>query len=826
MNQDRSFRRLSIYFGLFATIAASMIGLGQDSWNLPMLVCIACIVSAIYTDRYGWFSLHRWLVYIGMIAGAGVAIFEFLGNGGTQPLQSVGNLLVYVQLPLMFQKKSKRVFEQWGVFLLLELVVAALVNDNVLYGVMMLPVLGIGCAALMALAQFASHLRHNESFSESTSYFARMIHWIGKEQFVTKRNSGITLTASKPSWSERETKSVTFAPSRWISSILPTAASVFVFSVAYFFILPRLNSGAYEGFGGGYGSIGFSEQISLGQIGQLLQNETPAFRMELRNAKTGEFYLLNQPPYIRATVVHTYIPGKESGSWQMADGGAALSNRMVHEIPATTDFNETLAETADPVEVSVTERISFNGLVPSIAPFAQSRMVNRDFKMVRRDWRMLEINDNTSRGFGSNRKRRYSYTSYCFTRGQESAFLPDLDDCLSTADAPSTATASSRQYSQGELTEFPASLEMLIPYRDQVIASNPNFASDKLSRALLFEEHFAVRGDFNYSLHLTGPIDDSVDPVVDFILNKKEGHCQYFATALALMLRSMKIPSRLVVGFRPSEYNEIGNYFLVQQKHAHVWVEAYFTRNELEARSIPIPSWVTKGAWLRLDPTPTGEGSNAGGTFRSSNGQTLDVMQDLWTEMVMNMDKSRQSSILSLFGESSGGSYRNYWLQIYAAINRMQSSRFIGGFLSPDRWFSFQFAAGFFVVACTVVILYRGLLWLFPNAMPRIRWRNQAKKSKVSTIEFYNRLVRILGRFGLKRKAYETQKEFLGSAAIILKPAGVDVDSELLANAFYEQRFGGTESLAPQLQSEIDSSVQQLESLSSSSVRSKIASQT
>ena len=184
MNQQLSSTRVTIHFAMFATIAAGMIGLGQASWNLPLLVFFCSVVAIGYTDQLRWILFPKWLVFIAMVFGAGVAIFGFLSDASANQILAVGNLLVYVQLPLMFQKKSIRVYEQWGVFLLLELVVAALVNDNVLYGVLMLPVLAIGCASMMALAQYASQLRHNESISESTSAWARMLHWLGDRKSV------------------------------------------------------------------------------------------------------------------------------------------------------------------------------------------------------------------------------------------------------------------------------------------------------------------------------------------------------------------------------------------------------------------------------------------------------------------------------------------------------------------------------------------------------------------------------------------------------------------------------------------------------------------
>ncbi|MCE2811387.1 MAG: hypothetical protein LW850_13435, partial [Planctomycetaceae bacterium] len=133
MVQQKNFQRLAFCFVLFSAIASLLVGLGQESWYLPILVC-TCAITAFYcTDKLGLIHLPRYVVYTGMIAGAALAGYEYATQMRSNQLLWVGNLLVYVQIPLYFQKKEKRVFEQWGVFLLLELVVAALVNDNVLY---------------------------------------------------------------------------------------------------------------------------------------------------------------------------------------------------------------------------------------------------------------------------------------------------------------------------------------------------------------------------------------------------------------------------------------------------------------------------------------------------------------------------------------------------------------------------------------------------------------------------------------------------------------------------------------------------------------------
>ena len=87
---------------------------------------------------------------------------------------------------------------------------------------------------------------------------------------------------------------------------------------------------------------------------------------------------------------------------------------------------------------------------------------------------------------------------------------------------------------------------------------------DRLHRAMHLERMLANSGRFKYSLQ-GQPRDRSLDPIEDFITKHPEGHCEYFATALVLMLRSQRIPARLVAGFKTDEWNAMGGFFQVRQ---------------------------------------------------------------------------------------------------------------------------------------------------------------------------------------------------------------------------------------------------------------------
>lgn len=142
---------------------------------------------------------------------------------------------------------------------------------------------------------------------------------------------------------------------------------------------------------------------------------------------------------------------------------------------------------------------------------------------------------------------------------------------------------------------------------------------------------FLKRGNYRYSLT---DLPRTSHPLEDFLFRYRYGNCEYFASAMAVMLRMSGIPSRLVGGYRGGYYNEMGKYYMVPEKNAHVWVEAY----------------IDNEGWIRVDPTPL-DSSRFGSGLRKNLLFTLrlffDSLNYAWNASVINYDLERQLSFLA-----------------------------------------------------------------------------------------------------------------------------------------------------------------------------------
>ena len=319
-----------------------------------------------------------------------------------------------------------------------------------------------------------------------------------------------------------------------------------------------------------------------------------------------------------------------------------------------------------------------------------------------------------------------------------------------------------------------------------VLAKNAEDApSGQYEIAKRLESHLMDSGEYLYSLDLS--VDDpTADPIVDFLLNRKTGHCEYFASALAIALRTQDIPTRLVSGFKGGRIDPETGELTVQELHAHAWLEAYIEDvpdNPLTGQFGP--------RWIPLDPTPAARDAQV--IVQEAEGDSLWFQfTSWWTSLwdsAIRMNRNDQRALVyqpledamsgivaDLKALGSGGSQ--------SSLRRLLSS--------PERWISLQ---GGIVVFCLLLVA-TGSVWGLKrlSSFMRSAKRQLAQGgTTVTIVPFYQELMRLLLEHGWSKSDSQTPREFADQV-------GLDMNSNLsrpqaavpreITEQYYSVRFG------------------------------------
>ena len=266
------------------------------------------------------------------------------------------------------------------------------------------------------------------------------------------------------------------------------------------------------------------------------------------------------------------------------------------------------------------------------------------------------------------------------------------------------------------------------------------------------------------------------EPVEDFLFNLKEGHCEYFASAMVVLLRSLDIPSRLVNGFRNGEWNRLGNSYLIRQNDAHSWAEVYF----------PDIGWIT------LDPSPVMGTQTLPGLSLPWIGnlrQLLDLLEMRWYSYIIGYEEYQYAVYRALERASFALNRRIFG-------RRLRIGRFlIGSRRTTPRGASLKEPL---ITAVRIFLLtVLGLFVLFFRwaiIRPFITIFNFFKSRATvylpyPQVKFYRQLLLVLSRKGFQRELTLTPMEFarqvISEVGEPFRPVGE------ITEAFYRVRFGG-----------------------------------
>jgi transglutaminase-like putative cysteine protease len=310
---------------------------------------------------------------------------------------------------------------------------------------------------------------------------------------------------------------------------------------------------------------------------------------------------------------------------------------------------------------------------------------------------------------------------------------------------------------------------------DQLAADVTHGVTTNIDIARRIEEH--LRTAYGYSLDLRR-VEDG-DPVADFLFNTREGHCEYFASAMVLMLRSRRVPARLVNGFQMGEYNEAADVYTVRQSDAHSWVEAYFPRQG------------HNGVWVAFDPTPAAGLSVYSGGLAAWLRHHREAMEMFWLEHIVGFDSNKQFSIVGAgqrWVSSLFSSYRwdvsSHWFDwIFKLARKIESKKDREATPGPRQTGSSLPAARAQSVALTLSGVALAIAAVFSWRRYGRSWRRNGRyDGAASAVAFYQEMLKALERAGHKRDHHQTPAEYAQQLRI---PAVAEITT------IYQQvRFG------------------------------------
>ena len=300
--------------------------------------------------------------------------------------------------------------------------------------------------------------------------------------------------------------------------------------------------------------------------------------------------------------------------------------------------------------------------------------------------------------------------------------------------------------------------------------------------ALNIEQH--LRSTFTYTLDLTDARRiEGQDPMVAFLYDLKRGHCEYFAGAMTLMLQSLEIPARMVIGFKCDEYNAIGGFYMVQQNHAHAWVEC---------RTGDSPESVK---WSIFDPTSGRDESTVRATTMLTRVRHFfDFLEHTWANNVIAYDRGTRDNLVNTLENTLTST----------AVSTTGKIPELSNFLRTQNW-AISSKLISLLIALGVLGMIGSVGWFLWE-----RWRMRRRAERIGLdalpvderlrlvrqLGFYDDLVRMLERRGLTRPRHLTPMEFSDSLSFL--PAEVYHSVRRLTEVFYRIRYGRHELSAGQ----------------------------
>jgi transglutaminase-like putative cysteine protease len=520
--------------------------------------------------------------------------------------------------------------------------------------------------------------------------------------------------------------SVQLAVIRWPFFVMTTTATIgtFVLTLVIFFLIPRMGSGFMQSGGTAPNTlVGFSERVELGTIGAVKLDPTVVMRVGMASRSL----LSSSAIYWRGTAYDFY----DGTGWQKRRGS---SFRMLRRINGW--FRLPTGQETTPSSQPVRQDVTLEPLETAIL-FAAANPVA------------------VGGPIGSLR-----------VDGQETLLLagPPMNRMYYQVDSvPPRLAEADRRARLGDYGHIPAAYLQLPAGSERLVALGQSVVGvpdggqvpvfDMASRI----EHYLKR-NYRYTLDVKPPT--KLSAIDDFLFEQKAGYCEYYATAMVLMLRGLGVPARFVSGFLSGEWNAFGNYFTVREQDAHTWVEVYFPAT----------------GWFPFDPTPSVDASPM---LMSRLRQLIDTLWVSWDRYIVRYNLQDQVAAWQEV-RSQSTAWQGRSLQWIESVKDDLKAGTAWLVRWRDIWLLLVAMGGFGVLVMRWWAMRHGG-WAF--------WRAQTLQSAQRRgLTFYTKMLRLLAKRGVRKPPALTAMEFMQVIGPELGPVFPAVKA--LTYYYLQLRFG------------------------------------
>ncbi|MDB5337081.1 MAG: hypothetical protein JWN70_2700, partial [Planctomycetaceae bacterium] len=591
---------LSIY-GL-AALSGGILAWAEQTPSVTALTPPIAVIALLLNERFRVLRLDGlWIAGVGLLAFI-YPTYELFNGREDVKLLAGAHLLAILQWVLMFYNKSAH--QYWWICVLscLQIALAALLTNSPLFGLLILVYMFLALWTLSVFTLLLARLRYGRESEPD----AAKSDWVwpslpagevvsGRpvQQWVATSNSSEFRNAFQGNVHEADLNW------RFVFGVCGLSAAALFLGMIFFLLTPRLWMGAGNPFQdtnliGSTPVTGFSEKVQLRDFGRILESSAPVLELSLFDDQTNTPVPLHEylarigqsEPLLRGSILTIY----QDGEWYPAQSGQ--SNKF-----GTSPI--TFGKRTEKRYVRQTVRLEPNAsrTVFSLIDPEYGRVEDQAGEIrVFHDTRTLSLSMQTGGLRGAVRYHLLAPERTGDPLPPRYRITPD-DRPVPRMDRPpgERGMGMGRPGRAGRMGNNYLGIPGGLPYTHEIAQllqarTREQTAPDQPTHAQIANtmvSYLRDSGVYQYSLDQTR-IDPSLDPIEDFLKNRKTGHCQYFATSLALLLRALGIPSRVVTGFKGGiETPELG-LLEVQQRHAHAWVEAKLD-----------------DVWVTLDATPS-----------------------------------------------------------------------------------------------------------------------------------------------------------------------------------------------------------------------------